>query len=231
MRGAGCAINDMYDIDIDKRVIRTKDRPLASGMLNKDQALRWTAVQLGLSSLILFSLNTPTIIIGICSLWLVVTYPLMKRMVDYPQFYLGLTFNTATLMGYCAAAGSLAFTPFALYSAGICWTMIYDTVYAHQDKEDDKRIGVKSTALKFGDRTKEICNNFTSAMGISLMLAGIASGMGPTYFLATFASCSMIMRGLSLVDLDNPKSCWEFFLMNRNIGLLILMSIILGKFI
>ena len=221
----------MYDIDIDKRVIRTRDRPLASGMLSKDQALRWTAVQLGLSALILFSLNTPTIVIGICSLWLVVTYPLMKRLVDYPQFYLGITFNTGTLMGYCAAAGTLAFTPFALYSAGICWTMIYDTVYAHQDKEDDKKIGVKSTALKFGDRTVEVCNNFASAMGISLILAGLASGMGPTYFLTSFLTCSMIMRGLSLVDLNNPRSCWEFFIMNRNIGLLILMSTILGKFI
>ena len=229
MRGAGCTINDMYDIDLDKQVVRTRDRPLASGELTKQQATKWLAVQLGVSSLILFSLNTQTIVLGMCSLLLVGTYPLMKRVTDFPQLYLGLTFNLGALMGYSAATGNLGLTPFALYGAGICWTMVYDTIYAHQDKVDDLKVGVKSTALTFGDRTIQICSNFTTAMGLSLFLAGMAGELGPSYFLASFLSCTMIMRGLSLVNLDDPKSCWEFFIMNRNIGLVILLSILMGK--
>lgn len=231
MRGAGCTINDMWDVDLDRQVVRTRDRPLASGQLSKQQALQWLAIQLGVSALILFSLNTQTIILGLSSLLLVGSYPLMKRITDLPQLYLGLTFNLGTLMGYSAATGNLGLAPFSLYIAGICWTMIYDTVYAHQDKVDDRRVGVGSSALRFGDRTVQICTNFTSAMGIALFLAGLAGGCGPIYYISSFLTCSMIMRGLSLVNLDNPKSCWEFFIMNRNIGLVILLSIIVGKFL
>lgn len=229
MRGAGCTINDMYDIDLDKQVIRTRDRPLASGQVSKQEALQWLAIQLGLSSLILFSLNTQTIVLGLFSLVLVGTYPLMKRVTDFPQLYLGLTFNLGAVMGYSAAAGQLGLAPLCLYCAGICWTMVYDTVYAHQDKVDDRKVGVKSTALRFGDRTVQICTNFVSAMGLALFLAGLAGGLGPTYFITSFLTTCMIMKGLSLVNLDNPKSCWEFFIMNRNIGIVILLSIIVGK--
>lgn len=231
MRGAGCTVNDIYDIDLDKQVIRTRNRPLASGQLNQQQALQWLAVQLGISAIILFSLNSQTIVLGICSLFLVGTYPLMKRITNYPQLYLGITFNLGALMGYSAASGGLGLAPLALYSAGICWTMIYDTIYAHQDKQDDVLVGVKSTALKFGDRTMEVLNGFTAAMGLSLFVAGIAAGMGPTYFYCTCFSSCMILRGMSEVDLNCPKSCWEFFIMNRNIGLLVLFAIIIGRFI
>ena len=231
MRGAGCTINDMYDIDLDKQVIRTRDRPLASGQVSKEQALQWLAIQLGLSSLILFSLNTQTIVLGFFSLVLVGTYPLMKRVTDFPQLYLGLTFNLGALMGYSAAAGNMGLAPLCLYCAGICWTMVYDTIYAHQDKVDDMKVGVRSTALRFGDKTIQICTNFVSAMGLSLLLAGLAGGLGPTYFISSFLTTCMIMKGLSLVDLNNPRSCWEFFIMNRNIGIVILLSIIVGKII
>jgi 4-hydroxybenzoate polyprenyltransferase len=132
-------------------------------------------------------------------------------------------------MGYSAASGNLGIAPFALYAAGICWTMVYDTIYAHQDKVDDQRVGVRSTALRFGDKTVQICTNFTTAMGLALFMAGLSGGLGPTFYMASFLSTCMILRGLSLVDLNNPKSCWEFFLMNRNIGIIILISIILGK--
>lgn len=231
MRGAGCTVNDMYDIDIDRRVIRTRNRPLASGALQKKDALLWLGAQLGLSSLILFTLNSQTIVLGLLALSFVGTYPIMKRITSYPQFHLGITINMGVLMGYSAAAGHLAFAPFALYSAAICWTMIYDTIYAHQDKKDDKAIGVKSTALTYGEDTLKVCSNFTTAMGMSLFLAGLATGMGPSFFATTFMASCMILRGLSVVDLDKPQSCWEFFVMNRNIGLLIFIGVLTGHFI
>ena len=231
MRGAGCTINDMYDIDLDKQVIRTKDRPLASGKLSKQDALQWLALQLGISSLILFSLNTQTIVLGLCSLILIGTYPLMKRVTDFPQLYLGLTFNLGALMGYSAAAGHMGLPPFCLYAAGICWTLVYDTIYAHQDKVDDIKVGVRSTAIRFGDRTIPMCTNLTTAMGLALFMAGMSGGLGPTYYITSFLTTCMVMRGLTLVDLNNPKSCWEFFIMNRNIGMVILLSIIVGKVI
>ena len=229
MRGAGCTINDMYDIDIDRKVVRTRNRPLACGALTKLQATTWLGAQLALSSLILFSLNTTTILLGLSSLGLVAVYPLMKRITNYPQLFLGLTFNFGALMGYTAATGHLAFTPIALYVAGISWTMVYDTIYAHQDKQDDMVIGVRSTALKFGDKTLPICSKFAALMGISLLVAGMSAHMMPSYFVLSFISCAMILRGLSLVDLDNPQSCWNFFVMNKNIGLLIMLGCITGR--
>ena len=232
MRGAGCTVNDLWDIDIDKRVVRTRDRPLASGALSKQDALKWLALQLSCSSLILFSLNAPTIAVGIASLGLVAIYPKMKLLTDYPQLVLGLTFNMGAIMGYSAYTGSvLAITPLALYSAGVCWTMVYDTVYAHQDKLDDRIVGVRSTALRFGDRTKPILSKFITGFGWSLFVAGLAAGMGPTYYVACFLSSCMLFRGLHLVDLNRPQSCWEFFIMNKNIGLLVWLGAIVGNFL
>ncbi|XP_022800728.1 4-hydroxybenzoate polyprenyltransferase, mitochondrial-like isoform X2 [Stylophora pistillata] len=184
MRGAGCTINDMWDVDFDKKVTRTISRPLAAGSLTRFQALVFLGAQLSLGLSILLSLNNYSIILGAASLGLVVTYPLMKRITYWPQAFLGMTFNWGALLGYAAVQGSCDWSVcLPLYVAGINWTLIYDTIYAHQDKDDDVLIGVKSTALLFGDQTKPWLTRFSVVMLSSLVLAGMNSDQTWPYYL------------------------------------------------
>ena len=158
MRGAGCTINDILDRDLDAQVERTRGRPLPSGAVTLTQALLFLVVQLLLGLLVLLLLPPLAVQLGIASLLLVATYPLMKRVTWWPQAFLGLTFNWGALMGWAAVTGTLfdasARPAWLLYIAGFFWTLGYDTIYAHQDREDDARIGVKSTALRLGTKSK-----------------------------------------------------------------------------
>lgn len=231
MRGAGCTINDYWDVDIDKRVVRTRRRPLASGVLSKNDALKWLGVQLGGSFLILLTLNVPTILLGVTSLAFVGAYPLFKRISNYPQLFLGLTMNYSALMGYCAATGGVNATAIMLYTAGAMWTVMYDTVYAHMDKTDDIRAGVGSTAIAFGDNSQKMCIGFAVGMTILLQFAGLVNMMGISYFASVGIAGVLLLKGLQTIDLTNSKECWDFFVMNRNIGWLILIGIVLGKFL
>jgi len=153
MRGAGCTVNDIADREFDKKVARTAGRPIASGQVSVAQALAFLALQLGIGLAVLLQFNGYTVILGVSSLALVAIYPFAKRVTYWPQFVLGLTFNWGALVGWAAVTGGLEAPAVLLYAAGILWTMGYDTIYAHQDKEDDVLIGVKSTALKFGAAT------------------------------------------------------------------------------
>ncbi|GER56848.1 4-hydroxybenzoate octaprenyltransferase [Striga asiatica] len=156
LRGAGCTVNDLLDRDIDTKVERTRLRPIASGVLSPFQGTCFLGFQLILGLGILLQLNNFSRVLGASSLLLVFSYPLMKRLTFWPQAYLGLTFNWGALLGWAAVKGSLDPTVvLPLYASGVFWTLIYDTIYAHQDKEDDVKVGVKSTALRFGDSTKE----------------------------------------------------------------------------
>lgn len=152
MRGAGCVINDLWDKDLDKKVERTANRPLASGAITEKNAKIFLATLLLLSFFILIQFNSTTIILGFASIPLIAMYPLMKRYTYWPQIMLGITFNMSVLMGYSAVTGETSSTAILLYLGAIFWTIGYDTIYAHQDKEDDALIGIKSTALKFGDK-------------------------------------------------------------------------------
>lgn len=154
MRGAGCVINDFWDRDIDKMVERTRGRPLASGAVSPKQGLVFLGVLLSGGALILFSMNIFTIVLGFLVLPLIVLYPLMKRITYWPQAFLGITFNFGALMGWSAVTGGLSLAPILLYIGGIFWTIGYDTIYAHQDKEDDALAGIKSTALRFDAQSK-----------------------------------------------------------------------------
>lgn len=189
MRGAGCTINDLWDRDIDKKVERTRNRPLASGEVTPFDAIVFLSAQLSLGLLVLLQLNLECIMLGACSLGLVVTYPLMKRITYWPQLVLGMAFNWGALLGWCATQGSVDWSAcLPLYLSGICWTIIYDTIYAHQDKKDDVQIGVKSTALRFGDNTKIWLSGFTAAM-----LSGLtASGMACDQTLPYYASVGIV---------------------------------------
>ena len=154
MRGAGCTINDLWDRNMDKLVARTADRPIASGEISVKKASLFLSTLFVVAALILYQLNKVCWILGFLVLFLVFTYPFFKRITYWPQFILGLTFNWGALMGWAAITGSISFEPLLLYLVGIFWTLGYDTIYAHQDKEDDALIGIKSSALALGDKTK-----------------------------------------------------------------------------
>lgn len=173
MRGAGCTINDYWDRNFDKNVERTRMRPLASGEVSPNQALGFMIFQSLIGAAVLFQLNPFTIWTGIASLGFVAIYPLMKRITNWPQLFLGITFNWGVWVGWAAVTGSLnlpVLIPF--YISCIAWTLIYDTIYAHQDKEDDIKIGVKSTALYFGEKTKQILSIFLLIFISGMIISG-----------------------------------------------------------
>src|SRR5271155_5388705 len=154
MRGAGCTLNDIADRDYDGQVARTRLRPLPSGAVSVRQAVIFLLLQLMIGAAVLFSLNRITILLGAAVLGLIGTYPFMKRITYWPQVFLGLNFNWGALMGWTAVTGALGWPPLLLYIGGVFWTLGYDTIYAHQDKEDDIRIGVKSSAIALGEHTR-----------------------------------------------------------------------------
>lgn len=189
MRSAGCTINDMWDKDIDSKVQRTSTRPLVTKELTHLDAWFFLGGQLGIGLLLLLELNWNAILLGASSLGLVIIYPLMKRITNWPQFVLGMTFNWGALLGYCAVHGDVNWAAcLPLYTAGICWTIIYDTIYAHQDRVDDLIVGVKSTALRFGRDTKKWLTAFTGVMHTSLITTGLVCDMTWPYY----ASLSII---------------------------------------
>ncbi|MGH6977502.1 MAG: 4-hydroxybenzoate octaprenyltransferase, partial [Stellaceae bacterium] len=154
MRGAGCTLNDIADRDFDARVARTRTRPIASGAISVKQAIAFMALELAIGAAVLFSFNRTAILLGFLVLALIGTYPFMKRITYWPQFFLGLNFNWGALLGWAAARGDVGWPAILLYAGGICWTLGYDTIYAHQDRDDDALIGVKSSALALGRLTR-----------------------------------------------------------------------------
>ena len=181
MRGAGCTWNDITDRDIDGSVERTANRPIPSGQVGVRKALVWMALQSLLALLILLTFNTAAILLGIAALLPVAIYPFAKRFTWWPQVFLGLAFNWGALLAWTAHTGSLGWPAVVLYGAGIAWTLFYDTIYAHQDTEDDALIGVKSTARLFGDATPMWLRYFmvatVSVLGLAVILAGINAGV------------------------------------------------------
>lgn len=234
MRGAGCTINDLWDKSYDKRVSRTKSRPLASDQLLNSDAVFFLAGQLGASVLILSTFDLNSMIIGASSMILVSTYPAFKRFTNWPQLVLGATFNWGVLLGSSVAtAGDLSFIPMILplYAAGICWTVVYDTIYAHQDKIDDSLIGLKSTALTFGKNTKTWLSLFSAGMVSNLLLTGyLTDQMWPFYaaVAATGLHFAFQIRELNIDDVDN---CWKLFKRNSQVGVILLIGIILSTLI
>ena len=214
MRGAGCTINDMLDRKLDQGVARTRTRPIASGQISIPQASVFLGGQLGVGLAILLQMNWQTIYLGASSLILVSTYPLFKRITYYPQFILGLAFNWGALLGYPALiGGDLGLsTTIPLFCSGVLWTVVYDTIYAHQDKADDVKMGIKSTALKFGDKTKPIISGMALAQMGLLTYAGVSSGVGPLFYAVSVGMGGLHLGSvIRLVDLDDPESCGKWF--------------------
>ncbi|XDC76660.1 hypothetical protein R6Z07F_007833 [Ovis aries] len=230
MRGAGCTINDMWDQDYDKKVTRTASRPIAAGDISTFQSFVFLGGQLTLALGILLCLNYYSIALGAASLLLVITYPLMKRITYWPQLALGLTFNWGALLGWSAVKGSCdPSVCLPLYFSGIMWTLIYDTIYAHQDKKDDALIGLKSTALRFREDTKKWLSGFSAAMLGALSLVGVNSGQTAPYYAALAAVGAHLTHQIYTLDIHRPEDCWEKFTSNRTIGLIIFVGIVLGN--
>lgn len=229
MRGAGCTINDMWDRNIDNKVERTKGRPITSGQVSMFDALVFLGGQLGVGLLILLQLNWYSVLLGAASLGLVVTYPLMKRFTYYPQFILGLTFNWGALLGWSAVAGYCDWSIcLPLYLAGISWTMIYDTIYAHQDKYDDVILGMKSTAIKFGERTPACLSCFATSMLASLGYCGWVTGQTAPYYLSLALVAGHLSHQISTLDIHNGDDCAKKFISNRWVGLCVFVGIMAG---
>jgi 4-hydroxybenzoate polyprenyltransferase len=222
MRGAGCAYNDIVDRDIDARVARTAARPIPAGRISLARAWMFLAALFLIGLAVLLQFNSFAILTGLASLALVAAYPFMKRITYWPQLWLGLTFNWGALVGYAAAAHGLSPAAFALYGAGIFWTMGYDTIYAYQDREDDALIGVKSTALRFGDRPKGWLAGFYAACLALLALAGLLGGLSAVYFIALSPAAAHFFRQLRRLDIGDTDNCLTLFRSNRNAGLLML---------
>jgi 4-hydroxybenzoate polyprenyltransferase len=229
MRGAGCTFNDIVDRDFDAAVARTRTRPIPSGAVSVRAAAGFLVVQLTIGAAVLFSLDTLAIALGVVVLLLIATYPFMKRITYWPQFFLGLNFNWGALLGFAAATGTVGKPALLLYAGGICWTLGYDTIYAHQDKEDDVLIGVKSSALALGTATRPALFVFY-ALALALWTAAAA-----TAHLAWPIWPALVLVGLHLawqaatVRTDDPADCLAKFRANRWTGWLMLAGIVASR--
>ncbi len=228
MRSAGCIINDLWDRKIDAEVERTRTRPLASGELNPRQALQLLAALLAVSLGVALFLGLKVVFWAAASLPLVAAYPLMKRITWWPQAFLGLTFNWGAFLGSVAGAGEVTQAGFLLYLGGIGWTLGYDTVYAHQDKSDDARIGVKSTALRLGD-SKNFLWFFYGWAVFNFAAAGVMAYAGALYFAGLGFMVTHLMLQVAGVDLQDPASCRRVFRSNGWAGLILFMACLLQK--
>ncbi len=229
MRGAGCTINDIVDRDFDGRVARTADRPIASGAVTRVQAILFLGAQLMLGLAVLVQLNLFTIGIGAASLLLVFAYPFMKRITYWPQAFLGLAFNWGALVGWAAVTGSLHPAAVVLYAAGVFWTLGYDTIYAHQDKEDDVVVGVKSLALRLGDDSKPWLAGFYAATVVLIGISGALVGLGWPFWVGLVLAAGHLVWQIADVDLNTPRSCLAKFKSNRDFGLILVAAIVAGK--
>lgn len=214
MRSAGCIINDLWDRDFDKQVERTKTRPLASGAIAPKQAFMVLAALLLLSLWVALQLPAIVFWLGVSALPLVVAYPLMKRITWWPQLFLGFTFNYGALMGWAAVRGTIDFPALWLYAAGICWTLFYDTIYAHQDIADDAAIGVKSTARLFGKNTRLWLAGFALLMLGCLGMAGVSPRALPLL-------AAPLMVQLWQLDIHHPARCGQQFRFHALYGALV----------
>lgn len=229
MRGAGCTFNDISDREFDAQVARTADRPLPSGDVSVGQAIAWLVVQSLIGLLVLIQFNDFAVMLGIASLALIVIYPFMKRITYWPQFVLGLAFNWGALLGWAAVQGDLARPAVLLYVAGICWTLGYDTIYAHQDKEDDLIVGVKSSALVLGPRTRPALLIFYTGAILFTGAAGWEAGLAWPFYLFLAAGAAQLAWQAAEIDTEDPFDCLAKFKSNRLYGWLLFAGIVAGR--
>jgi 4-hydroxybenzoate polyprenyltransferase len=226
MRGAGCIYNDIADRDFDARVARTRTRPIPSGQVSVTNAAIFMVALCFIGLAVLLQFNPFAIAMGMGSLGIVALYPFMKRITYWPQIVLGLAFSWGALMGWAEVFGRLDLAPVLLYAAAIVWTIGYDTIYAHQDKEDDALLGLKSTALKFGPRTKPWLALFFGATIVLLALAGLAAGAGWVFLTGIVVASGHLGWQIMTLDIDDPSNCLRRFRSNRDFGVLVFAALL-----
>jgi 4-hydroxybenzoate polyprenyltransferase len=228
MRGAGCTYNDIVDFDIDSRVERTRSRPLPSGQVGKREAWVFLVLQALVGLLVLLQFNRFTVLLGIASLVVVAIYPFMKRFIDWPQFVLGLAFSWGALMGWAAAFGRLDPAALLLYAGSVLWVIGYDTIYAHQDKEDDAIVGVRSTARLFGDSTRSWLIGLYGTALILFAGAYAAAEVPMPALAGLLAAGAHMWRQVRRLDIHDPAECLKLFKSNGVVGWLIFLGLLAG---
>lgn len=231
MRGAGCTYNDLVDHELDAKVERTRSRPLPAGRISRKNAKLFIIAQLAMGALVLFQFNWFTVILAIASLGIVAIYPFAKRFTDWPQFFLGLAFSWGALLGWSAVFHEISLASVSLYIAAVCWTIGYDTIYAHQDKDDDALIGVRSTARLFGENTKIW---LLGLYGLTLCFMAIAfylSGMGYISFISLVIVAALFFWQIKVLNIDDPDQCLALFKFNSKVGFVVFMGLMLDLFI
>ncbi len=221
MRGAGCTYNDIVDRDIDAGVARTRGRPIPSGEVSAKAAAAFMVLLCLIGLVVLLQFNKYTVVLGASSLLLVAIYPFMKRVTNWPQLVLGLTFKWGALVGWTAARGVLEWPAILLYAGCVAWTIGYDTLYAHQDKEDDLSLGLGSTALRFGERTKAWVSGFYAFAIATWALAAWMAGVGSVGMIALAGAAAHMAWQVTTLDISDPVNCLKRFKSNRDLGWLI----------
>ena len=228
MRGAGCTWNDIVDRDLDARVERTRSRPIPSGQVSVSAAAAFLTLQALVGLAVLLQFNGFTIVTGLASLGVVTVYPFMKRVTHWPQIALGLAFSWGALMGWPATFGQIDLPALLLYAGSIAWVIGYDTIYAHQDREDDALIGIKSTAILFGERTRPLLAVFYALAIAFLALAGWSAGAGIIFGLGVLAFAAHLAWQIQRLDISDPLRCLAIFKSNRDAGLILFAALVLN---
>jgi len=230
MRSAGCIVNDILDKEFDKKVSRTKDRPLASDKISVNIAIIYVLILCFLALIVLLNFNIFTIALALGSMPLAFTYPLMKRFTYWPQLFLGITFNYGLILGWTSISGQLNVIPIIFYFGAIFWTLGYDTIYGYQDIKDDEIIGLKSTSIKFKDKSKIFLFICYSVLILTLMLGGYLMNFNSLYFLFLIIPIiHLFFYQLRLFNSESSLICLKLFKSNNLFGLIILLNILLGK--
>jgi 4-hydroxybenzoate polyprenyltransferase len=230
MRSAGCIVNDILDKEFDKKVSRTKDRPLASDKISVNIAIIYVLILCFLALIVLLNFNIFTIALALGSMPLAFTYPLMKRFTYWPQLFLGITFNYGLILGWTSISGQLNVIPIIFYFGAIFWTLGYDTIYGYQDIKDDEIIGLKSTSIKFKDKSKIFLFICYSVLILTLILGGYLMNFSGLYFLfLAIPITHLFYYQIRLFNSESSTICLKLFKSNNFFGLIILLNILLGK--
>ena len=230
MRSAGCIINDIADKEFDKKVSRTKNRPLASGKVSVFLALIYSLILCFLALLVLINFNKLTIFLAFCSMPLAFTYPLMKRFTYWPQLFLGITFNYGLILGWTSIQNEISFLPLILYFGAIFWTLGYDTIYGYQDIEDDEIIGVKSTSIKFKNNPKKFLSFCYIIFMISILLINqMINSNIYSYIIVLIIFLQLFFNQIFSFKIGDKNKSLRIFKSNNFLGLLLLFNLLIGK--
>lgn len=230
-RGAGCTVNDIFDADVDGSVARTSERPLPAGEVSTPTAAVFASAQFAGALAVLTALTPTSFILGTATLIPIIYYPLAKRLVSHPQMVLAGTFNAGALIGYAACVDAIALPAVLLYGSGFCWTMVYDTIYGHQDKVDDEKLRLKSSALSFGGDSKRALAAFGVGQFACLFTAGWCADLGTTFYMGSAVAASRVFAQIYDTDLDKPEACGGAFVDSAKNGALIWASILAGRLV